>query len=85
MDPWRTFWWGALGSFLPLVSRFALSLLRDLPMPPITITNAVVTLVVMACGGLIAVAWKPEHPLKAIYIGIAWPFIVSALAHIIGP
>lgn len=32
-----------------------------------------------------ALAWKPEHSLKAIYIGIAWPFIVSALAHIVGP
>ena len=85
MDPRGTFLWGALGSFLPLASRFALSLPRDQPMPQITLTNAVVILVVMACGGLIAVAWKPEHPLKAIYIGIAWPFIVSALAHIIGP
>ena len=75
------FLWGSFGSLLPQVNALRLLLSSGQPDPEFTALKLFVAILLLVCGGGMSIAWKPEHPVKAIYVGIAWPYMVSALAH----
>ena len=84
MRPLHAFLWGSFGSVLPQINAFRVTVLTIQPNPPfpITLLNLGRAVALAIVGSIICIAWNPEHPLKAIYIGIAWPFMLSALAHV---
>jgi len=38
----------------------------------------IVSLVFVVFGGLFAVAWNDDNPIKCLYVGVSFPIIISA-------
>ena len=74
------FWWGAFGASLPEILRFYKLATSGQAMPDLSWKYLVAFLVFVAAAGIFSVAWKPENPFKAIWVGISLPVIVSTLA-----
>ena len=76
----QSFWWGLFGAILPEVVRFFKIAAAGQPMPHLNWVAYIVLLLLSACfAGGFSVAWKPESPYKAIWIGASLPVLVSAL------
>ena len=79
MEWWETFTWGLIGAVSPEVIRAYLILreTNDFYYPKKLI---LITILLAALGGVIAIAFESATPLNAILIGFATPTIVSTYA-----
>ena len=79
------FWWGAFGALLPEIIRSYLVVtgsrsrqangVRTLGLPKYFAVSAVYAF----SGGLFTFAWQPENEFKAIWVGVSFPVLVSAM------
>jgi hypothetical protein len=73
------FFWGVVGAVVPEVVRLYLINTNQQPLPRFTQMYFIISLVFMALAGLFTIACRPKTPFRAIWIGIAFPPIVSLL------
>lgn len=83
MSRTERFWYGCFGSVLPEVIRIYQAITHQQNLPALNwkyvIFYAVVSLVFMAFAGIFTIAWEPENPFKAVWVGASFPTLVSAL------
>ena len=72
--------WGGIGALAPEVVRLhTLVTAQGSPLlPTISLFYVTASLAFIAVGGLFAVAWNDDNPVKCLYIGASLPVIVSA-------
>jgi len=44
-----------------------------------------VSIAFVGLGGVFAMAWKEDHPIKCLYIGATFPLVLSGWVHIVKP
>jgi len=79
------FYWGSLGSALPEIIRIYKIATSGQSLPDFSLPYFLISAVFVVAGGLFTVAWRPENEFKAIWVGISFPVIVSALARTTPP
>jgi len=76
----QCFWWGVFGAILPEIVKFFKLAAIGNSLPPLNwVVYAVFLLLFAGAAGLFSVAWRPESPYKAIWIGASLPLLVSTL------
>jgi hypothetical protein len=82
MKPKSSFWWGFFGSVLPQIVQFFVIVTHGQPLPNLNwFLYCGLLLPYAACGGLVAVVWKPENEFKAVWVGASLPALVAALVN----
>ena len=75
----HSFWWGLFGSVIPEVLRlYKVAVVGQSP-PTFHWYYIAISIVFVICAGIFAVAWKPETPFKAIWVGVSFPVLVSTM------
>ena len=75
---WMIFLLGAAGALAPEIVRlYKLRARARLRFRPV---HAVVSLVFLGLGGLVAVIFPADTPFQAFYLGVSLPTLISALA-----
>jgi hypothetical protein len=80
---WSRFIWGCVGASAPEILRLyriATSHTRKRVTKNIGFYLFIVPIFI-ALGGLFAVAWGDDNPLKCIWVGVSLPVIISTLAN----
>ena len=75
------FCWGFFGATLPEIIRLQ-KIVTD-PMQKIdffSIPYCLLLLAYLCAAGVLSIAWKPENPYKAIWLGASFPVIISTMA-----
>ena len=78
------FWWGLFGSLLPEIIRTYHVVTRGVR-PKVTRSAAgrfeyfAVSAAYAFSAGLFTYAWQPENEFKAIWVGVSFPLLVSAM------
>jgi hypothetical protein len=77
---WHRFFWGAVGAaalevvrLYKVVTGAAAGILRAF-----TFWYFLISVLFIVLGGLFAVAWDDDHPVKCLYVGASVPIIISA-------
>jgi len=79
MNPQPCFWWGLFGSVLPEIVRLYKLVTAGQNLPDISWPYFLISVIFIVAAGFFAVAWKPESPFKAIWVGVSFPVLVSAM------
>ena len=83
MTSQEAFWWGFFGSALPELIRLRNLLLSKRALPRLDVAYILIyifiSLAYMVGAGFFSVAWKPESPFKAIWVGVSFPVLVSGM------
>jgi hypothetical protein len=83
---WEWSWWrflfGALGATTPEVLRLYKLITRQTTemLPSFSLAYFGISAIFMGLGGLLAVVWGENNPLKCLWIGVSLPVIISSLA-----
>ena len=75
----HSFWWGSFGSLLPEVLRLYKVAVVGLSPPTFHWYYLVISIIFVISAGIFAIAWKPENPFKAIWVGVSFPVLVSTM------
>lgn len=79
---WWRFLWGAVGACAPeafRIHRIATGKTKERVTRSIPV-YIVATIIWAGVGGVFAVAWGDNHPLKCLWVGVSLPAIISGLA-----
>ena len=84
MKALHAFGWGCLGGAAPhaVMLYKVVTGMTSQPLPTFSAVYISVMVVFTVFAGLFALGWKPEHPLKAIWVGVSFPTIISAMLHV---
>jgi len=74
----RSFWWGLFGSILPEIVRIY-KIVNSGESVSLSWQYFAISFVFMVAAGFFTVAWKPENEFKAIWVGVSFPVLVSAM------
>jgi len=79
----QLFWWGCFGAVLPELLRFFRLVAAGQPLPNLNwpLYGGLFVLFVIAAGPF-TVAWKPESPFKAVWVGASFPTLVATLIQV---
>jgi tellurite resistance protein TehA-like permease len=77
--PFVSFCWGMFGSALPEVLRLYKLAVAGQPQPEFRWYYIVMSCVFIVFAGIFTVAWKPENPFKAIWVGVSFPVLISTM------
>lgn len=73
------FFWGLFGSMLPEVLRLYRVASSGQPQPDFHWFYFSMSAIFVVSGGIFTVAWKPENPHKAMWVGASFPLLASAM------
>jgi hypothetical protein len=80
MKPRSSFLWGCVGSIAPEVLRWFKIASAGQPIPPLNWGfYAGILVVYILLAGAIAVAFNPDSPWKALWVGASLPAIIAVL------
>jgi hypothetical protein len=81
LSPKESFLWGSLGALLPLIFGWFKALNALTPLPsvqgPYAVLLVVITVVFVIAAGFLTVAWRPDAPIKALWVGASSQLIVA--------
>ncbi len=81
MNKTASFAWRVLGALAPQVMRMFALVAAGQPLPPIQWNLYTPLFLAYAlCGGFLAIAWRPENELKAIWVGASLPALIASLS-----
>lgn len=75
-----SFFWGVFGAVLPEILRLWKLANGGQHLPDFSTAYFVLLPLFVISGGFFSIAWKPENPFKAIWVGISLPVLVATLA-----
>jgi hypothetical protein len=75
----ESFLWGCLGAILPELIRLYKIVTNAHALPDLTWPYFIISVIFIVAAGGFTVAWKPESPFKAIWVGVSFPVLVSAM------
>lgn len=75
------FCWGFFGAILPEILRLQKIVTSStLRTDFFSIQYFLISLSFFCAAGVLSIAWKPENPYKAIWLGASFPVIISTMA-----
>jgi len=75
------FCWGFFGAALPEIIRLQKIVINaTLKTNFFSINYFLISLIFFCAAGFLSIAWKPESPYRAIWLGAAFPVIISTIA-----
>lgn len=80
MNKGDCFLWGCTGAAIPEVVRmWKIVSSGGQGLPDFSLLYFSISIVYVVFAGLFTIAWNPENPYKAIWVGVSFPTLISSM------